>query len=118
VNLRALIAAGLVALSLGLLLGLVPSSVTTASGDTTCGSPWVRDNRMVDAATEGSRLGADLVGAQVGRRFESTDYRALCTDALGSRGTFGGVLAAFGLLTLLGVALVNARSGQPRSESV
>ena len=109
-NPKVLIVAGIAALLLGLLLGLVPGSVTTASGDTTCGSPWVRDNRMVDAATDGSRLGADLVGAQVGRRFESTDYRALCTDALGGRGTFGGVLAAFGVLTLLGVALVSSRT--------
>jgi hypothetical protein len=100
---------GLLVLALGLLLGLIPGSVTTASGSTPCGSPWVRDNRLVDAATEGSRLGADLIGSQLGRRYESTDYRALCDDALGGRGAFGGVLAGLGALTLLGAALVNAQ---------
>lgn len=114
-NLRALLAIGFTATVLGLLLGLIPGSVTTASGDTSCGSPWVRDNSLVDAATEGSRHGADLIGSQVGRRFESTDYRALCDDALGGRGVLGGVVAGLGALTLLGAALINANQAAARS---
>lgn len=109
-NPRVLIAAGLAALLLGLLLGLVPGG----PAGVTCGSPWVRDTAMIDAANRGADIGAALAGSS---RL-TTDYRALCDDALGERGVFGGVLAGFGVLTLLGVALMNSRSGQSRSESV
>lgn len=103
---KQLAAAGGVLLLIGLLLGLIPGSV---SDTVSCGSPWVRDTAMIDAADRGSRLGADLIGSYAGREFESTSYRALCNDALDTRGVFGGVLAGFGVLTLLGMALVNAR---------
>lgn len=102
-NLRVLLGIGLAVTVLGLLLGLIPGSVS----DVPCGSPWVRDTATTDAATRGSRLGSDLIGGQVGRRFESTDYTQMCSDELGSRGVVGGVLAGLGVLTLLGAALVS-----------
>lgn len=102
---KQLAAAGGVLLLVGLLLGLIPGSVS----DVSCGSPWVRDTAMIDAADRGSRLGADLIGSYAGREFDSTSYRALCSDALDTRGVLGGVLAGLGALTLVGAALVNAR---------
>ncbi len=109
-NPKVQIAAGLAALLLGLLLGLVPGGPSGV----TCGSPWVRDTAMIDAADRGSRLGADLIG--LGREYESTSYRTQCADALDGRGTFGGVLAALGVLALLGVALVNSKQTTGPSE--
>lgn len=100
-NLRALLAVGLAAVALGLLLGLVPGGPSNV----TCGSPWVRDTAMIDAADRGTRLGVDLIGS----RSESTSYRSLCSDALDGRGLFGGVLAGLGVVALLGAALVNTQ---------
>lgn len=106
-NMRALVAAALAVIALGLLLGLVPGSAGTATG-TSCGSPWVRNTAMIDAADRGARLGADLIGARAGRDFESTSYKTLCDNALDTRGVLGGVAAGLGVLALLGAALVNA----------
>lgn len=100
-NPKVLITVGVAALLLGLLLGLVPGGPS----DVTCGSPWSRNDAMIDAANRGSDLGAVMAG-QPGL---GTDYRAICDTALDGRGTFGGVLASLGVLTLLGVALVNTR---------
>lgn len=98
---------GLLMLITGLLLGLIPGSV---SDTFSCGSPWVRDTTMIDAANRGADLGSALAG----QGSSSTDYRTMCGDALDGRGAFGGVLAGLGVLTLLGVALMNAqRSSGP-----
>jgi hypothetical protein len=101
---RALVAAGLAVLLLGLLLGLIPGSINTGASEITCGSPWVRDTTMTDAANRGAELGSALAG-----RESSSNYGQVCSDALGGRGVLGGVLTGVGVLALLGVALVNSQ---------
>lgn len=104
---KQLAAAGGVLLLIGLLLGLIPGSV---SDTFSCGSPWVRDTTMTDAADRGADLGSALAGQR-----NTTSYRQQCADVLDTRGVWGGALAGLGVLTLLGVALVNA---QRSSDSV
>jgi hypothetical protein len=97
---KQLAAAGGVLLLVGLLLGLIPGSV---SDTFSCGSPWARDTLMTDAADRGADLGSALAG----QRNTSTSYRQLCSDALDARGVWGGVLAGLGALALLGAAVVH-----------
>ncbi len=98
---KQLAAAGGVLLLIGLLLGLIPGSV---SDTFSCGSPWSRDTTMTDAADRGADLGSALAGQEN----TSTSYRQQCADALDGRGVWGGVFAGLGALALLGAAVVSA----------
>jgi hypothetical protein len=97
---KQLIVTGLLVLIAGCLLGLIPGS----AGAVPCGSPWIRDTAMIDAANRG----ADLGSTAIGQGSSSTDYATLCGSELDGRGVFGGVLAGFGVLTLLSAGVVNA----------
>jgi hypothetical protein len=97
---KQLVVTGLLVLIAGCLLGLIPGS----AGTVPCGSPWIRDTAMIDAANRG----ADLGSTAIGRGSSSTDYAVICGNELDSRGVFGGVLAGLGVLALLGAGVVNA----------
>lgn len=107
--------AGLAAVIAGSLLGLIPASITS-TGDTnyTCGSPWIRDHSGEQSANTSQAIANALIGQSV----YAVDYRAKCDDALGSRGVFGGVIAGFGVLALLGVGLIAAQQYGRRETAV
>lgn len=101
---KQLAGAGALLLLVGALLGLIPGSV---SDTFSCGSPWARDTAMTGAADRGAELGSAMLG-----RESTTSYAALCDDKLDARGVWGGVLAGFGVLSLLGAAVVNGRRAE------
>lgn len=89
----ALAGGGLLLVVAGLLLGFIPATLPSGVG---CGSPWAPD-------TMAAGLRDDL-GLGVG----PGAYTGECATALHGRGVAGIVVAVFGALMILGVALLAA----------
>ncbi|WP_156051393.1 hypothetical protein [Allokutzneria albata] len=109
------IIAGIALLVLGALLGLAPSSIMANGKDTSCGSPWMPDDSAVRLAEFGSKLSDAMSG---GRGVAAGDYRSQCRDALGSRGTLGGIAAALGAAALLALAFVPRQRPEPEKQAL
>lgn len=107
---RPLAIAGGIALLIGLALGLAPASASTSSGTVACGSPWVPDYRLADAAQRGDELGGDLLGLDGG---SSVDRRQQCRDAFGARPVLGGIAAGLGGVALAGAAMLGSSARRP-----
>lgn len=110
---RALIVTvGVVLLIVGVALGTVSSSATSYGGGSySCGSPWFTDSHSINSQQTSNGIASVLTHGGL----PVVDAAAPCAEAFGSRGVFGGVLAALGALALLGAALVAmARQGKPR----
>lgn len=112
---KVLIATGLVMLGIGLLLGLIPSSIPGDSGKTiSCGSPWVRSGKDVRHAEAVDELATVMSG---GKLDWSTNWAGRCDDAIGVRGFGAGLLGGLGALILVGVGfLVAAQRGPAESQ--
>lgn len=101
-----------VLLGLGLLLGLIQTTIPGPGGSTlSCGSPWVANNSEIRKAdnsgysvtSRGTRVPGDV------------SWRSRCDDAFGSRGGWSGALAGLGALGLLGVGLVTLQASSTPS---
>lgn len=103
-----LLVAGAALVLVGALLGLVPSSITVAGTTTTCGSPWAPDTSAAGGAEFTDRMTDVLRGI----RPAASSAHQRCSEALGSRGIYGGAVVVLGVAALAAVAL--ASRGQRR----
>lgn len=102
-------AVAVVAIIIGLSLGMAPSSISTSagSGDTVpCGSPWSPDASDAEMRDDF----ATAIGREYGYSIDR-GYADKCEKAHGARGGWGTALAGLGALTLLGLGLIAAAGG-------
>ncbi|MGO1049795.1 hypothetical protein [Crossiella sp. CA198] len=103
------VVASLVLTLVGVALGLWPASIVVASETVSCGSPWSPDDTPARTADFGRTLGHALRGE---RATAGTGVQR-CSEALGSRGLFGGIILGVGV-----VALIGALAMRPKEQAI